>query len=131
MESDEKYIRTHFGKEQHFVAPDGYLGGLANSILDNVTAMAANQADVPTQIAAICSGERMPLWQRWRKVVAVACLLLACGGTVAFFTMHDVERKVSPVVSHNSVESATYTYDEIADFSMLDNEDIYSLVASN
>ncbi|WP_337638168.1 hypothetical protein [Prevotella sp.] len=78
-----------------------------------------------------------PWWRRARvriAAAAAACLLLA-GGTVFYtYSAHHAEpasNMAASAPSHNVDVSTSTSYNEIADYTMLDNDDIYSLLASN
>ena len=79
-----------------------------------------------------------PWWRRTRvRIAAAAACLLVAGGT-AFYTYMDSEHHAEPVSNvaasnsnHNVEMGTSASYNEMADYTMLDNDDIYSLLASN
>ena len=134
MESDEKYIASHFGREQHFGVPEGYFDTLAESIMKNVETA---DAVAPAPTVRMASTMRVGWWTRYRKVVAAAaCVLFIGGGAATYFAVadnHNGEDALSASAGKSAVQQASgaYAYDEMADYSMLDSDDIYSLIASN
>lgn len=135
MSPDEKYLEARFGKPNPFKTPDGFLDGLADSIINNVERSVANE--VPCMAggdAHVAIGVRHAWWARYRRyVAAAACLVLVAVGAAVYFAAAGPERTNAYAASarHGAEATSSYTYDEIADYTMLDNDDIYSLLASN
>lgn len=133
MKSDEKYIESRFGKKMPFTVPEGYFDSLA-SVAENVV-NSTNSAETRT----VCLDTKLPknsVWRLCRKYAAVAaCVAVVAGG----FAVYRLVPSAGPqtVVARQqfddhaaTVMSQSVNDDEI-DYTMLDNDDIYSLVASN
>lgn len=143
MESDEKYIEARFGKAQPFKVPDGYFDGLVQSVMENADEQVAK--DVPCASAKCTDAKTnsafvsMPLWwKRYRRYcAAAACALFVLGGVSSYWAFsHDSADAVRAVAAtcDTSTESrvqSSSSYDEEIDYTMLDNEGLYSLMASN
>lgn len=138
MKSDEKYIESRFGKSAPFTVPDGYFDSLAQSIINNAGPMPEPQPSVELKAPGAEIRRTASWWMRYRLyVAAAACLVfVAMGASVFFASSHhaDGARNVAKSAhSEQQVGNQQYsgTYDTEIDYTMLDNEDIYSLVASN
>lgn len=137
MESDEKYIERRFGKKTPFAVPEGYFENLAQSIVDSVAAEPAVQAVAEKREDAAKPVARIGWWHRYRMRVAVAaCVAFVVAGVAAYLSLPSVGADASAAVAAHgdnasSVQPAYGVSDAEIDYTMLDNEAIYSLVASN
>lgn len=142
MESDEKYLERKFGRQNHFAVPEGYLQNLTASVMANVGKQSEcdaseNETALTENVTANTRDLLMqPWWRRTRVRIAaaVACLLLAGGTAFYTYSVHHAEPAYNIAVSapsHNVEADVSTSYNEIADYTMLDNDDIYSLLASN
>ena len=103
--------------------PECDASGNETALTENVTAN--------TRVALM-----QPWWRRARVRIAAAaaCLLLAGGTAFYTYSAHHAEpasNMAASAPSHNVDVSTSTSYNEIADYTMLDNDDIYSLLASN
>lgn len=143
MESDEKYIEARFGKAQPFKVPDGYFDSLVQSVMENADEQVARDAPIVsakcTDIEKDSAFVPMPWWKRYRRYcAAAACGLLVVGGVSSYLAFsHDSAGAVRAVAAtscdtgtESHVQSSS-SYDEEIDYTMLDNEGLYSLMASN
>ena len=131
MKSDESYIKSRVGKENPFSVPDNYFGALQQSLLDAAGIGEHAESNVEA------THERHMWWSRCRRYVAVACAVSAVACGVSYWAASGGDsHRAQPVGAYagQQVSAATaqqsITEDEI-DYTMLDNDDIYSLVASN
>lgn len=137
MTREEKILFDIIGKETPFTVPDGYFDGLADCIMDKLP-----HEEHETKIVEM---ERLPLWRRIpvRKVAASVAVILTIGGGSVFFVKHHSSKQVATVTTvalqgaESHVQDANAhegygTFDEVADYVMMDNQDFYaSLVAEN
>lgn len=112
MSSKDKLLKQQFGNKDPFKVPEGYFDNLTESVMSHLPAQEA-------QVIRL-----HPWWYRYRKaVVAVAC------GCVALFSvgsyMHFNQQGETSVAKVQSV-SSDVAFDELANYFMLDNEDIYA-----
>lgn len=142
MESDEKYLERKFGRQNHFAVPDGYLQNLTASVMANVSKQSACDVSENESVLSdkLTAGVKVVVMQPWwrrarvRIAAAAACLLLAGGTAFYTYSAHHAEpasNMAASAPSHNVDVSTSTSYNEIADYTMLDNDDIYSLLASN
>lgn len=136
MKSDEKYIEGRFGKQNHFTVPEGYLQNLAASVMANVGNVSGGETPQKETVKPAVV-VMLPWWRRTRVRIAAAAACLLLAGSTAFYTYSS--RHVEPAANYSATASShsaeagtqSATYNEVADYAMLDNDDIYSLLASN
>ncbi len=118
MRSDELYIKKRCGKKQPFTLPSTYFESLSERISEKL----------PSELSAVAAVT--PLL-RYRVAIAVAaCLCLMVVGATAFFAVKSSKSVI--VASHSAMHEnvADSSIDCVADYTMLDNEDIYALVSN-
>lgn len=123
MIAEEKYLEDKYGKKQPFKVPNGYFDSFAENLLDKLP----EQQPVMTP--------HISMWRKWRKLrltVAVAASVCAVMFSVMTF-MHNTKPTHSPLASNHTTKTVTNdsynTLDVAADYTMLDNDDIYVLVS--
>ena len=112
MMNEELYIKSRIGNKNPFCVPDGYFDSLTAEVMQKLPEQPKKKGLVvrlrPWMYAAACT---------------VAVLFTA---TIYFFAPENVNQ---PQVA--AVESATDTYvEDMADYVMADNIDIYACLAS-
>lgn len=108
--SEEKYLEERIAKQNPFKVPEGYFDTFAEHVMELL----------PEQQP---KAKRMVL-RPW--IYAAACLLVAVFSIVVYFSKMDAD------TSEVSTLAATDSYiEEAADYVMIDNSDIYSLLADN
>lgn len=127
MESDDKYIESRFGKSTPFTVPGDYFRDLTQSIMENV-----EQGTVPLRVS---------WWRRYRLYVSIAaCVAVCVAGLSVYFASSSANADGMRHVASSGVEhvdkvaapASAGSYDAEVEYAMmLDNDDIYSLVASN
>lgn len=117
MENDELYILNKCGKQNPFKVPDGYFDNLSAELMCHAEA----------------APKTVPLWQRYRLYVAAACVLMVVAGVATYFGFSSAEPATNPTIAAtaNVANSDEAESEEYAEFTMLDNDDIYSILASN
>ena len=123
MIAEEKYLEDKYGKKQPFKVPNGYFDSFAENLMDKLP----EQQPVMTP--------HISMWRKWRKLrltVAVAASVCAVMFSVMTF-MHNTKPTHSPLASNHTTKTVTKdsynTLDVAADYTMLDNDDIYVLVS--
>ena len=124
MESDEQYIAEKIGRRTPFTVPTGFMDNLQASIIENVE----------HTCAAIHQVEHTSVWMRCRKYVATAAIVvIIVYGTIAVYMNNTMPDNIANqnLAADTSVDNSDYAGDNYVDYTMLDNDDIYSLLASN
>ena len=127
---EEQLLKQKFGSQRPFKVPEGYFDSLEKSLMQNVVEPA-----VPNKRPAIKAFMR-PL--KWAACFAAVLLV---SGTIYFNSLEKesyqnhvwhqtYNQNHADNISENMSSSvyADYILDEISDYAMLDNDDIYSYV---
>lgn len=120
---EEQLLKQKFGSQRPFKVPEGYFDSLEKSLMQNVVEPA-----VPNKRPAIKAFMR-PL--KWAACFAAVLLV---SGTIYFNSLEkESYQNHADNISENMSSSvyADYILDEISDYAMLDNDDIYSYVEMN
>lgn len=119
MIKDELFIEKTCGKTRPFTVPDNYFAGLHDKIMDvvnadNTVVMKANSGRRRTLIAAIA---------------ASVAVLLVCGGiALSEIFVQNGDCYTATSVKTDAVGSNS-SFEQMADYMMLDNDDVYSYLA--
>lgn len=126
MDTEETYLEQHYGKVRPFTVPDGYF----DTIADRVMARLPEQKDEARPAAR---EYRLKPRQQWRTLVSVAacaCIIVLAGTWIARLATPETAQP-APVAATTAVSAQDNDFDDVADYVMLDNDDIYALVANN
>jgi len=128
MMKEEKILNNMFGKENHFAVPEGYFDTFADKLMEQL----------PETEARVIEMHAQSWWQRlpMRKIAAAVGVAVVLGGSGLFYASHSSQshaQMASTHVEHSEGAASEYgTFDQMADYTMMDNQDIYaSLVAEN
>lgn len=136
MESDERYIESCFGKKAPFTVPEGYFDNLTQNIMNSVEAADKVVPHVPEPIQQN-KVITINWWNRCRRYVAVAaCVAFIVGGVSVWqfkSTADTGKTHIATATHHSTYDASAYNSvsDEEINYSMLDNQDMYTLMASN
>lgn len=115
MTNEEKYLRERVGQKNPFRTPEGYFDQFTANVMAQLperTLKVEPQQPVAKKVA-------MPIRHWFYAAACVAALLV----TAFSFHFHEVDKGQPQVVVSESY------IDEAADYAMLDNMDIYQLLA--
>ena len=128
MKKEEKILIDKFGKANHFSVPEGYFESFTDQMMDLL----------PESEARIIEMRPATWWNRLpiKKLVAAVGAVLVIGAGSLWVGNHTHSGKENTVSSsslhHSSTGSEYGTFDQMADYTMMDNETIYaSLIAEN
>ena len=116
-----------FDKEQlrqnPFKVPEGYFDTLNKRIMANVARQASTEekSEKPAQAKNV----RMHVL-RW--AAACACVLVI-GASAVLFTFKDTDTPEVPATAQQSVFTSDDAFNQAADYTMLDNHDMYQMLA--
>lgn len=129
MTKEEQKLINKFGTENHFSVPEGYFDTFADQLMQQLPEQQA-------RVVKISWWYHLPL----RKIAAVIGVAV-CMATGTLYIMQHTSHAATEQVAHaessenieHSSNSAYYgTFDEVVDYTMTDNQDIYaSLLAEN
>ena len=126
MMNEEEYIRGKMGTRNPFTVPEGYFDRLAEQVIGKLPAE-VGAAPVPAR------PQPKPAVVRFLRplLYAAACIGVAITVGAVFRSAPQDDRNY--VAQQQETATTTYSdtyFDEMADYAMLDNEDIYeSLLA--
>lgn len=121
MVKEDKYIENRFGKVQPFKAPQGYLDNFADQFM----------AQLPDQAAKTVKTLHA-VWFRMRPAMIAAAGVLAVAMTAAvYFAKPFAGQQEQVFTTDQQTESSMSdgAVEETAFYSMIDNGDIYAILA--
>ena len=113
--NDEKYLRERVGQKNPFRTPEGYF----DQFTANIMAQLPERTPQTAESKPVAKKVVMPL-RRW--FYAAACVAALVVTAVSFHFHETADRQQSVAVTESYI-------DEAADYAMLDNTDIYQLLA--
>jgi len=147
MMKEENILNKHLGRENHFQVPAGYFEQLPDRVMAQLPSLESIERAASSQEASLIKmSSPRTMWQNQslhlslRKIAAaVAAVVVLVGGSLATFhyTQHSqgtgVVAHADPAQHKVMVGSSDEaTFNEMADYTMMDNETIYaSLIAEN
>ena len=128
MDSVEKYVRSRMSRKEPFQVPEGYFDNLVGEIMAKLPEQkeldGAGQTDSRKVVPLTPS-----LYARLRPVLYVAaCLLVAVLSFAVYFADSD-EKEGQQVAAQYSYKDASI--DEVVDYMMADNSDIYACLTND
>lgn len=121
-DTNEKYLHKRFGRDSHFAVPEGFFDDIAEQVMQQLP-----------EKPAVTIRRKPTTWQRYRyAVVAAACFCAAIFGAAVYLAGH-THQQGSPAQSMaEAVESdESDIREDYMDYTMMDNEDIYRVIAQN
>lgn len=129
MMKEEKILKEKFGTANHFTVPDGYFDSFASQLMEQLPESHEHHV---IEMHAPSLWSRLPL----RKIAAAIGVAVVLGGS-SLYIVHQQSSGRENIAKDASLHSSSGTteygsFDEMADYTMIDNQDIYaSLVADN
>lgn len=121
MVKEDKYIENQFGKVQPFKAPQGYLDNFADQFM----------AQLPDQAVKTVKTQHA-VWFRMRPAMIAAASVLAVAMTATvYFAKPFAGQQEQVFTTDQQTESSMSdgAVEETAFYSMIDNGDIYAILA--
>lgn len=104
-------------EQNPFRVPEGYFDSLNKRIMDNV----AKQSEKPAKVTKV----HMHVL-RW--AAACACVLIV-GASALIFTFKDTDTPKVPETAQQTITTSEDAFNQAADYTMLDNHDMYQMLA--
>lgn len=124
MENEEKYIKEHFGRQNPFRVPDGYFDQLTDRVMAQLPSDATE-----IKLEAPQTKSRFVALRPWLYAAACFSAVAIMGLTYHFRQAPEVQPMTAEAVAVPVVDNSYV--DEAADYAMLDNVEIYALLAEN
>lgn len=126
MDKEEKFIEQKYGRKNPFKVPEGYFDDFASELMKQLP----EEEPVSAKVVEMRPRQK----KRWRSLVAVAASAVVCVMSWTVYNAIDSKQPAnSPVPATAQVTDHTdySTMDALADYTMMDNEDMYAYVAEN
>lgn len=128
MTDNDGLITKMVGKENPFRVPDGYFDSLAERVMANLP----DADDVQTSKTIVINRPRRHANKAWLCVAASLCVAVF-GSAVYLGNLSSADSDNSPqatTAQATNISQDNYV-EEVADYAMMDNSDIYAYLASN
>lgn len=128
MIKEEQILKSRYGTQSPFRVPEGYFDELASRVMASVPELQSESASQGARI--------VPMWRRAvvRKVAVIAGVVLLLGGASIGIGTSLSSRQAGKSVASGGWASVMHSednsFDEAADYAMLDNQDIYASLLS-
>jgi hypothetical protein len=122
MDKEEKFIEERFGRKNPFRVPECYFDDFTSQLMKKLPEQTKS-----AQIVVMSPRRK----SRWRNVVAVAaCVVVGILSWSAYSLVSHSDQTAQQPVSEQVVDQSGYaTMDAMADYTMMDNEDMYAYVS--
>ena len=126
MDENEKWLRSHYGNDNPFTVPEGYFESLSDSVMSMLPEHQTHVVDMGNN--------------SWKRKIAVALAVAASVAVIISVSLtvgyrHDTAKLAdggNNAISEQQSAYSDYTVvDEMANYAMLDNVDMYAYVATN
>lgn len=120
MSREERYLERTFGRENHFKVPDGYFDTLADQLMSKLP-------EHEVKVVRL----QPSFWQRKRTAVLAAASLLAAMFSLGVYLHTGDSEPHARAVAASLQPADDGNLDVVADYTMMDNIDIYAYVSGN
>ena len=120
---DEEILRQQFGNKNPFRVPEGFFDNFADQLMQQLPE--AQMVEMPVI-------KRKPTkWLKLRPyaIAASFTVLIAAGATLLWNGNQQQANNAALAAYPTAQQSEDYTIDQLADYAMLDNQDLYSYLA--
>ena len=119
MMNEEEYLTQRMGKRRPFTVPDGYFDSLADRVMQQIPATEPRKRSVVKTL------------RPW--LYAAACIVLVVASIVFVSTYKTDESHLLKTANNDNSSEMTVAgdnyIDDMADYTMVDNDDIYLYLA--
>ncbi len=119
MNREEELLKLKYGKKSPFKVPEGYFDHFTSELMTKLPEREAREIVMQPSI-----------WHRYRPALWVAASACAAIFSVGIYLHHE-NSEVRPVAVNTEQVSTGYSaFDEAADYTMMDNTDMYAYLSS-
>lgn len=127
MMHEEDYLRTRLGRKNPFTTPKGYFDQLATRVMSQLPAI-GQESDIKQKPATEQKPAMLRTLRPWLYAAACVAVLVVC--VTWLFSQRSPSQQPVATTTNTSVTAVTDSYvDEVADYAMMDNQDIYLYLA--
>jgi hypothetical protein len=126
MMKRDKFLEAKFGHDNHFSVPDGYFDDFATRLMEQIP----EEDNRKIVLRPRKSGHIVTM--RLRIIIAAACLCAAIFSVSGYmlFSPSPTPQQTSNVSADKAMQpSGAAALQQVADYAMLDNNDIYAYVS--
>ena len=133
----EDILKQKFGQQNHFQVPEGYFDKFMTDIMqqlpeEKTTAIEVNMSDTKsTKKAWIRPMRRLAIAASFAALLFGAATFYKSGSQSHQASSEMQTAKMEKVADSQSAENDEYYIDEMANYAMLDNSDIYAYLIEN
>lgn len=118
----ERLMDGRHPEAQPFRVPDGYFDSLQSRIMEALPEGGAVVVPLHKQ-------RRASVWGRWVAVAACTCAVV--GGAIAYLGKSAPDGGKLATAQQAATASTDSYIEQVADYTMMDNDDIYTYLSSN
>ena len=133
--NDELYLKKTVGNRNPFRVPEGYFEQFTEQLMQQLPEReqtVAKQVDMAQQQSDNQPRARKVQMRPWLYAAACTALALMLGVSYYFMQSPATSTESAPVAVVTPTTTPDYSYiDEVADYAMLDNTEIYACLSEN
>ena len=123
MNKEEQILIKRFGKKEPFKVPDGYFDDFTSKLMERLPEWSEHQLAV-----APLRSRQTKLWRILSVAAALVCAMVM--GATLYLGIYKTHDTTSVALnSHDETKAIYGDFDQMADYTMADNEDFYAYVA--
>lgn len=123
MNKEEQILLKRFGKKEPFKVPDGYFDDFTSKLMERLQERSEHQLAV-----APLRSRQTRLWRFLSVAAALVCVMVM--GATLYLGIYKTRDTTSVALnSHDETKAIYGDFDQMADYTMADNEDFYAYVA--
>lgn len=119
MNREEELLKQKYGTKSPFKVPEGYFDHFTSELMTKLPEREAREIVMQPSV-----------WRRYRPALLVAASVCAAIFSIGIY-LHQEKSDARQVVANTEQVSSGYSaFDEAADYTMIDNTDMYAYLSS-
>lgn len=123
MSNEEKALFERFGNKTPFKVPEGYFESFEQSLMASLT-----EQETAREVQMTPRNSRR--WRPWSYAAAGICGVMFVLGSL-FNQQADNEQTASAAANRQASQTEEYTFDQAAEYAMIDNADMYAMMVGD